>query len=276
MWRHLQVATAMVREHGPGVPGNRSHRNCSCLARGTKSPRNSECSSKVVGLNDCIVRTVSEVSSAPAASIGRWAADQVAPAYWRPNADIINCHNCNKRFDGTDKIHHCRACGEGFCSTCSNYQRPVPDRGWGYAAVRVCKPCYNMTADERIEGVGVVSNSEPNEVQVRKVGETVYGTVSSLATAFEFPINIIKDSARPDYWVPDSEITKCSVCDKDIGNNMSTSQSSSNSQDMCTRVHHCRQCGQGVCNACSSTRRPVPHRGWDTPVRVCDDCLLMP
>lgn len=218
--------------------------------------------------------TVSEVSSAPAASIGRWAADQVAPAYWRPNADIINCHNCNKRFDGTDKIHHCRACGEGFCSTCSNYQRPVPDRGWGYAAVRVCKPCYNMTADERIEGV--VSNSEPNEVQVRKVGETVYGTVSSLATAFEFPINIIKDSARPDYWVPDSEITKCSVCDKDIGNNMSTSQSSSNSQDMCTRVHHCRQCGQGVCNACSSTRRPVPHRGWDTPVRVCDDCLLMP
>lgn len=157
--------------------------------------------------------TVSEVSSAPAASIGRWAADQVAPAYWRPNADIINCHHCNKRFDGTEKIHHCRACGEGFCSKCSSmiiisvfdnnlfitlcildFQRPVPDRGWGYAAVRVCKPCYNMTADERIEGG--VSNNEPNEVQVRKVGETVYGTVSSLATAFEFPINIIKDSAR--------------------------------------------------------------------------------
>ena len=75
-----------------------------------------------------------------------------------------------------------------------DFQRPVPDRGWGYAAVRVCKPCYNMTADERIEGG--VSNNEPNEVQVRKVGETVYGTVSSLATAFEFPINIIKDSAR--------------------------------------------------------------------------------
>ena len=64
--------------------------------------------------------TVSEVSSAPAASIGRWAADQVAPSYWRPNADIINCHYCTKRFDTTDKIHHCRACGEGFCSTCSS------------------------------------------------------------------------------------------------------------------------------------------------------------
>ena len=53
-------------------------------------------------------------------SIGRWAADQVAPSYWRPNADIINCHYCTKRFDTTDKIHHCRACGEGFCSTCSS------------------------------------------------------------------------------------------------------------------------------------------------------------
>ena len=64
--------------------------------------------------------TVSEVSSAPAATIGRWAADQVAPAYWRPNADIVNCHHCGNRFDTTDKIHHCRACGEGFCSTCSS------------------------------------------------------------------------------------------------------------------------------------------------------------
>ena len=41
--------------------------------------------------------TVSDVSSAPAASLARWAADQVAPAYWRPNADIATCHHCSKR-----------------------------------------------------------------------------------------------------------------------------------------------------------------------------------
>lgn len=211
--------------------------------------------------------TVSDVSSAPAASLARWAADQVAPAYWIPNADIATCHHCSKRFDTTDKIHHCRACGEGFCSLCSAYQRPVPERGWGFQAVRVCKPCYVATAQGILEVNG--PTLEPNEVQVRKVGETVYGTVSSLATALEFPISMIKDSARPDYWVPDTEISECAVCDKPIGITSTSSQE-------CTRVHHCRQCGQGVCNNCSATRRPVPTRGWDTPVRVCDDCLMMP
>ena len=77
----------------------------------------------------------------------------------------------------------------------SDYQRPVPDRGWGYQAVRVCKPCYQTTVDDVLNETGQ-NNIEPNEVQVRKVGETVYGTVSSLATALEFPINIIKDTAR--------------------------------------------------------------------------------
>eukprot|EP00092_Neocalanus_flemingeri_P009959 GFUD01010737.1.p1 GENE.GFUD01010737.1~~GFUD01010737.1.p1 ORF type:complete len:703 (-),score=93.22 GFUD01010737.1:369-2477(-) len=211
--------------------------------------------------------TVSDVSSAPAASLARWAADQVAPAYWRPNADIVSCHNCSKRFDSTDKIHHCRACGEGFCSSCSAFQRPVPERGWGFQAVRVCKPCYTATAQGVLEVTG--PSLEPNEVQVRKVGETVYGTVSSLANALEFPISILKDSARPDYWVPDHEISECAVCDKAIGANAPSSQE-------CTRVHHCRVCGQGVCNDCSKTRRPVPTRGWDTSVRVCDDCLMMP
>ena len=41
------------------------------------------------------------------------------------------------------KIHHCRACGEGFCGECSDYKRPVPERGWGpEELVRVCRDCY--------------------------------------------------------------------------------------------------------------------------------------
>lgn len=211
--------------------------------------------------------SVTEVSGAPAVSLARWAADQVAPAYWRPNADIVNCHSCSKRFTATCKIHHCRACGEGFCDACSNFKRQVPEKGWGFQPVRVCKICH-MVGDENTFSKPR-SDAEPKEVQVRKVGETVIGTVSSLANTLEIPISLIKDSARPEYWVPDHEINSCSVCDRSIGPRAPVSQES-------TSVHHCRQCGQGVCNKCSLTRRPVISRGWDMPVRVCDDCIMMP
>lgn len=36
--------------------------------------------------------------------------------------------------------------------------------------------------------------------------------------------------------------------------------------------HHCRRCGQAVCEKCSQQRQPVPEHGWDEPVRVCDKC----
>lgn len=110
----------------------------------------------------------------------------------------------------------------------------------------------------------------------------------------EYPINAIKDSARPTYWVPDDEIDSCYVCDKlfDNGNNISsllreeevrfgshqiisnTQHDTSNTSNTAqlAKLHHCRKCGQGVCDDCSRTKKPVPTRGWDQPVRVCDKC----
>ena len=108
----------------------------------------------------------------------------------------------------------------------------------------------------------------------------------------EYPINAIKDSARPSYWVPDDEINNCFVCDRpfDKGNSMSLTNSttvegqsdthriSSRTQNNQTnsvtpvKLHHCRKCGRGVCDECSKTKKPVPIRGWDQPVRVCDKC----
>lgn len=72
------------------------------------------------------------------------------------------------------------------------------------------------------------------------------------------PSGFVKDVARPDYWVPDQDITQCHQCSKTFTAAMSK--------------HHCRACGQGVCGPCSTHIRPVPSRGWDHPVRVCDSC----
>ena len=73
----------------------------------------------------------------------------------------------------------------------------------------------------------------------------------------------MKDAARPAYWVPDQDIQACCECRKDF----------------CAArlsIHHCRACGQGVCDDCSQERRAVPSRGWDHPVRVCNGCSQKP
>jgi len=75
----------------------------------------------------------------------------------------------------------------------------------------------------------------------------------------EFHTAFIKDSVRPSYWIPDSEVINCCVCDRKFSAILS--------------LHHCRACGRGVCQECSQHRKPVPHRGWNHPVRVCNACV---
>jgi hypothetical protein len=38
------------------------------------------------------------------------------------------------------------------------------------------------------------------------------------------------------------------------------------------RQHHCRNCGQSVCSACSESELPVLEYDFEDPVRVCDMC----
>ena len=107
------------------------------------------------------------------------------------------------------------------------------------------------------------------------------GTLNNFASVvLDYPLSALKDSARPAYWVPDDECLDCIVCHSKFDANSngvsSTSSltSSGGQSPSSTRIklHHCRQCGQGVCGQCSTGRKPVPLRGWDHPVRVCDVC----
>ena len=40
------------------------------------------------------------------------------------------------------------------------------------------------------------------------------------------------------------------------------------------RKHHCRACGNIVCNKCSTNKKPVPIYGYYDPVRICDKCNI--
>uniref|UniRef100_A0A667Y1L0 Si:ch211-11n16.2 n=1 Tax=Myripristis murdjan TaxID=586833 RepID=A0A667Y1L0_9TELE len=203
-----------------------------------------------------VIQSVSEYSAGPTKAVTAWLTDQVAPPYWRPNSEIIACHGCNKVFEEAERKHHCRSCGEGFCQPCSSHRMPVPEKGWGNAPVRVCDACHRQGGP--VDTNNQVCNVEPRGLIARRVTEVAQSTLDMVSTAVDYPLCFVKGVARPDYWVPDEDIIQCHVCSKTFTPAMSK--------------HHCRACGQGVCGPCSMHIKPVPSRGWDHPVRVCDGC----
>ncbi|XP_076138483.1 zinc finger FYVE domain-containing protein 1 [Alosa pseudoharengus] len=207
-----------------------------------------------------VIQSVSEYSTGPTKAITSWLTDQVAPPYWRPNAEIMACRACEKPFEELERKHHCRACGEGFCQACSSRSMPVPERGWGSGPVRVCDACYRQGGPNTTTTITTnqAAQLEPRALMARKVTEVAQSTLDMVSTAVDYPLCFVKGVARPDYWVPDHEIVECHQCHKAFTPSIPK--------------HHCRACGQGVCGGCSAQSRPVPSRGWDHPVRVCDDC----
>ncbi|GAB0091522.1 zinc finger FYVE domain-containing protein 1 [Sergentomyia squamirostris] len=241
-----------------------------------------------------LAETVSNLSAQPSKAITDWATDKIAPDYWVPNALITNCHGCGQNFEASSKKHHCRRCGQGFCSLCSHNEMPVPERGW-IEPVRVCNSCRddlkkaevsetNDRESSPILGSGYCGPINDSNIRARRVGEAVISTISSVASVLEYPKDFIKDSARPAYWVADADAKACAICEMPFGSVEKLSETGEHRRklpsssparglDRDRKRHHCRACGMGICNNCSRGRRPVPNRGWSTDVRVCDKCI---
>lgn len=73
--------------------------------------------------------------------------------------------------------------------------------------------------------------------------------------------NALSDGGKHDVapaWVPDALAPRCKLCSVDFG--------------LVTRRHHCRHCGDVVCDDCSKHRVILP--GLDkNAVRVCNNCI---
>ncbi|KAF6133824.1 zinc finger FYVE-type containing 1 [Phyllostomus discolor] len=231
-----------------------------CKTDGFLKDNNNAAQRLLDGVN-FMAQSVSELSLGPTKAVTSWLTDQIAPAYWRPNSQILSCSKCAASFKDNDTKHHCRACGEGFCDGCSSKTRPVPERGWGPVPVRVCDNCYEAR-NVQLDVTEAQADEEGGTLIARKVGEAVQNTLGAVVTAIDIPLGLVKDAARPAYWVPDHEILHCHNCRKEFSIKLSK--------------HHCRACGQGFCDECSHDRRAVPSRGWDHPVRVCFNCNKKP
>lgn len=68
-----------------------------------------------------------------------------------------------------------------------------------------------------------------------------------------------RKSGPPPTWVPDEEAPKCHRCKNDF--------------TFTNRRHHCRNCGNVFCGACSNNMARLPQYGFNEPVRVCFDCF---
>lgn len=73
--------------------------------------------------------------------------------YWMDDAFVADCLNCFKPFTAFRRKHHCRFCGQIFCSDCTLFisysqhrdqRNNVVDQKLPYHdKLRVCKPCYS-------------------------------------------------------------------------------------------------------------------------------------
>ncbi|XP_076042433.1 1-phosphatidylinositol 3-phosphate 5-kinase fab1 isoform X3 [Oratosquilla oratoria] len=63
--------------------------------------------------------------------------------YWMPDSVSRECYECEEKFTTFRRRHHCRVCGQIFCSRCCN--RMIPGKVIGYTGeLRVCTYCCKV------------------------------------------------------------------------------------------------------------------------------------
>ncbi|XP_075879158.1 phosphatidylinositol-3,5-bisphosphate 3-phosphatase MTMR3 isoform X3 [Nelusetta ayraudi] len=61
---------------------------------------------------------------------------------WFPDHLAAQCYGCESRFWLATRKHHCRNCGNVFCSSCCDQKIPVPSQQL-FEPSRVCRSCYS-------------------------------------------------------------------------------------------------------------------------------------
>ncbi|KAL1434105.1 hypothetical protein MTO96_011761 [Rhipicephalus appendiculatus] len=95
--------------------------------------------------------------------------------YWMPDSNCRECYECGDKFTTFRRRHHCRICGQIFCSRCCN--REIPGKIIGYRGdLRVCMYCcqvvlsYVKTLDLSADLRGVLADLQ-NKLGVMRMEE---------------------------------------------------------------------------------------------------------
>jgi hypothetical protein len=176
---------------------------------------------------------------------------------WMPNESGV-CFTC------TDKLtvgsrHHCRLCGENFCSQCTGlyyvqkqFQR---SKGDADAPTRVCWGCRDACLEKRDQ---MAQAKQPRKKRMR-IRKDASGKVF---------IHSPSDHAR------NKQDTQCFSCRAPFNNSSSLNG---------PKPFTCRVCGEIVCHNCSTKAMPLPpsfrkahlKANAKKKCRVCNECRYL-
>ena len=90
--------------------------------------------------------------------------------YWMPDDISLECYECTSKFTSFRRRHHCRVCGQVFCSKCcSSY---IPGKHIGHSGnLRVCTFCFRSF--QSMLEQGGLANDTHVEAEGRVLGDAV-------------------------------------------------------------------------------------------------------
>ncbi|CAF1456062.1 unnamed protein product [Adineta steineri] len=92
----------------------------------------------------------SNINSVETSSCASWQKidnSEGAVTRWMPDFNVHTCHSCHTKFQQWpfSRKHHCRKCGNIFCSNCANCYKLIPTLSSN--PVRVCRDCFPTIDD---------------------------------------------------------------------------------------------------------------------------------
>ena len=114
---------------------------------------------------------------------------------WMPDELCKTCYACNVEFTVFRRRHHCRMCGQVFCSTCSAYtleskqlqqiHQKVDDKNTLLSGnrLRVCKMCFDHTTTNTVKLIAISDENISSVAQENKESEYKLNTGRNLSSA---------------------------------------------------------------------------------------------
>lgn len=134
--------------------------------------------SNIENSSNCSWEAVDNQSGASSSST-----QPIGSVLWVPDHCVTRCTGCQIQFWLGLRKHHCRACGQIFCSDCSEYWAPLPDERL-FQPVRLCASCFESVSGKlQQQHMHLMSSSQRQSESNYANNNMINGTMTASAPA---------------------------------------------------------------------------------------------